>query len=226
MKVAALDDFIEGYINVFDENALIEISTQIDRVDLISFDPTFNNISFKADIVFLFSNPLNDKFKSAKVNVAVRGSTTVELNDKLAFVLKITLDQALVTTLKPFFYSETTKKDFESQFKKKMLPQVLQSFNTQLAKGIVLPLGTKITPNIKNGVVKITEDFIVAEAQHDDIQVINMPAIKKILLLDSNIDTIQKQKYPIVYHVGKDNIVKVLETDSENDDCLMTIRSF
>lgn len=125
MKVSILDNFIEGYINVFDENSLIEITTQIEKIDLISFDPTFNNISFKADIVCLFSNPLNDKFKSAKVNVAVRGSTTVELNDKLAFILKITLDQALVTALKPFFFSETTKKDFESQFKKKMLPQIL-----------------------------------------------------------------------------------------------------
>lgn len=92
MKVSVLDDLIEGYINVFEENALIEITTQIDRVELISFEQTFNNISFKADIVCLFSNPLNDKFKSAKVNVAIRGSTTVELNDKFAFVLKITLD--------------------------------------------------------------------------------------------------------------------------------------
>ena len=63
------------------------------------------------------------------------------------------------------------------------------------------------------------EDFIVAEAQHDDVQVISMPAIKKIMLIDSHTDTIQRQKYPVVYHVGKENIVKLLEIDSENDNC-------
>lgn len=46
-----------------------------------------------------------------------------------------------------------------------------------------------------------------------------MTAIKKIMLIDSHTDTIQRQKYPVVYYVGKDNIVKLLETDSENDYC-------
>ena len=77
MKVGALDDFIEGYSNVFDENFIIDITTQIEKVDIVSFDPTFNNVSFKADIVVMFSNPLNTQFKSAKARVAVRGSTTV-----------------------------------------------------------------------------------------------------------------------------------------------------
>ena len=92
MNVGALDDFIEGYSNVFDENSIIEITTQIEKVDIVSFDPTFNNVSFKADIVVLFSNPLHPHFKSAKARVAVRGSTTVKFNEKSSFIMQITLD--------------------------------------------------------------------------------------------------------------------------------------
>jgi len=87
MKVGALDDFIEGYSNVFDEKSVIEITTQVEKVDIVNFDPTFNNISFKADLVVLFSNPLHAQFKSAKARVAVRGSSTVKLNEKAAFIM-------------------------------------------------------------------------------------------------------------------------------------------
>jgi len=87
MKVGALDDFIEGYSNVFDEKSVIEITTQVEKVDIVNFDPTFNNISFKADLVVLFSNPLHTQFKSAKARVAVRGSSTVKLNEKAAFIM-------------------------------------------------------------------------------------------------------------------------------------------
>lgn len=129
MKVEALDDFIDGYSNVFNEKSIVEITTQIDKVELISLDPTFNNISFKAELVVLFSNPIKNTFKSAKVNVAIRGSATVEVNDKLAFLFKITLDQTLVTSLKPYFNTETTRSEFESEFKKKMMAKILVSIN-------------------------------------------------------------------------------------------------
>lgn len=92
MKVDKLEEFIDGYSMVFDEEAVIEITTHVLKVDIVSFDPTFNNVAFKADLNVLFSNPINPAFKSAKVSVAVRGSTTIKLNDKMAFILKITLD--------------------------------------------------------------------------------------------------------------------------------------
>jgi hypothetical protein len=41
MKVEDLEEFIEGYVNVFNEDDLIAITTQIERVEPISLDPTF-----------------------------------------------------------------------------------------------------------------------------------------------------------------------------------------
>jgi len=59
MKVSQLDDFIDGYSNVFHEDSVVEITTLVEKVDIVSFEPTFNNVAFKADIVLLFSNPIN-----------------------------------------------------------------------------------------------------------------------------------------------------------------------
>ena len=77
---------------VFTDPIQMKVTTQIEKVDIVSFDPTFNNVSFKADIVVLFSNPLHPYFKSAKARVAVRGSTTVKFNEKSSFIMQITLD--------------------------------------------------------------------------------------------------------------------------------------
>lgn len=99
MNAEKLDDFFDGYSTVFGEDASIDITTHVLKVDLVSFDPTFNNVYFKADIIVFFSNPINPAFKSAKVSVSVRGSTTIKLNEKMAFILKVTLDQTLVTSL-------------------------------------------------------------------------------------------------------------------------------
>jgi hypothetical protein len=84
----------------------------VEKVDIISFEPTFNNVAFKADIVLNFSNPINPQFMSARVRVSVRGSVVVQMNEKAAFMFKITLDQTLVTSIKPFFFTETTKEEF------------------------------------------------------------------------------------------------------------------
>lgn len=113
---------------MFDDKAVIEITTEVEKIDVVSFEPTFNNVAFKADIAVMFSNPINKSFKSAKVLVSVRGYTNIELDEKGKFLFKITLDQTLVTNLKPMFYTETTKKQFEKVFKKKLVPKLLATF--------------------------------------------------------------------------------------------------
>jgi len=69
-----------------------------------------------------------------------------------------------VTSLKPFFSSETTKSEFQTQFNKKMISKLLASFNTALSKGIKLPFGTRVMPLFKNTKVEIQEDYIIIEA--------------------------------------------------------------
>jgi len=171
MKVDKLEEFIDGYSTVFDEEAVIDITTHVLKVDIVSFDPTFNNVAFKADLNVLFSNPINPAFKSAKVSVSVRGSTTIRFNDKMAFILKITLDQTLVTSLQPFFSTETTREDFQKEFNKKLMNKILAQFDQVLAKGIKLPLGTHAgkyyEAKLKNTGVKIEPEFIVFEGSLD-----------------------------------------------------------
>lgn len=128
MKVSQLDEFIDSYSTVFDEKAIIDITTEVEKVDLVSFEPTFQNVAFKADLVVMFSNPINTQFMSAKVRVSVRGYTTISVNDRGALVLQLTLDQTIVTKLSPMFYTETSRKEFEKIFKKKLMPKILQGF--------------------------------------------------------------------------------------------------
>ena len=61
----------------------------------------------------------------------------------------------MVTSLKPFFNSETTKAEFQAEFNKKMIGKLLATFNSLLAKGFKLPLGTKSMPPLMNTRVEI-----------------------------------------------------------------------
>jgi hypothetical protein len=45
-----------------------------------------------------------------------------------------------------------------------MINKLLATFNATLAKGIKLPLGTRVMPLLKNTKVEIQEEFIIIEA--------------------------------------------------------------
>jgi hypothetical protein len=137
-------------------------------------------------MVVWFSNPIEPSFMSAKANVSIRGSATVDIDDQLKFIFKLSVDQTLVTSLKPFFFTETTRSEFEKEFKRKLTGKILNSINATLATGVRLPLGTSFQPTIKDRKVEIHSEFILIEAQLDDSHVNAQPKIKKINLHDSS----------------------------------------
>ena len=47
----------------------------------------------------------------------------------------------MVKRFRSFFYSETTKKEFEKEFKKKLSGKILENLNASLQRGVNLPLG-------------------------------------------------------------------------------------
>ena len=68
MSAEELEDAgIEGYTNVFDEKARINITTALHDLNPnnIMFEEAFGTISFSAILRLDFSNPLNSNFLSA-----------------------------------------------------------------------------------------------------------------------------------------------------------------
>jgi hypothetical protein len=96
------------------------------------------------------------------------------------------------------------------QFKKKMMPKILASFEHAFNKGIKLPLGTMTFPQLKNTSVKIKEECLVVDASID-LWADSMPAISKITLQDPQAKDVLLRKYPVVYHIGSDNQVRIVD---------------
>ena len=42
------------------------------------------------------------------------------------------MEQLMIKSFRPYFYSETTKQEFEKEFKKKLAGKILESVNIQL----------------------------------------------------------------------------------------------
>jgi len=71
----------ENFENVFNENAKIKISLLVTDMISFDFDETFGNIIFYANAEFLFSNPKNEKFLSAKIGSTIRGTISVKVSN-------------------------------------------------------------------------------------------------------------------------------------------------
>jgi len=65
MKVEDLNDLIEGFSTAFDENMMVNVSAQVDKIAAVSFDNDFDNIQVKADFTINFSNPMDSRFLAA-----------------------------------------------------------------------------------------------------------------------------------------------------------------
>lgn len=139
------------------------------------------------------------------------------MNEKATFVLKITLDQILVTQIRPFFFTETTKEEFSVPFKKKLMPKILASFDHAFSKGFKLPFGTIGFPQLKNTQVTIKEECIVVDAEIDESDDY-MPKITKITLQDPQAKAVLVRKYPVVYHISSDNSVKIVDAECNDDE--------
>ncbi len=77
-----LEGMIEGYENVFKEDAKIKISLLVNQMQNFDFDETFGNIIFYANVEFLFSNPKNEKFLSAKIDATIKGTINIKINNE------------------------------------------------------------------------------------------------------------------------------------------------
>lgn len=65
MKVEDLNDLIEGFSTAFDENMMVNVSAQVDKIAAVSFDNDFDNIQVKAEFTINFSNPIDSRFLAA-----------------------------------------------------------------------------------------------------------------------------------------------------------------
>ena len=118
MSVEDLEDYISGFQTAFDESDKVNITIGIDKIKGVSFDKTFGNLPFTAEATISFSNPIETSFSSAEAKIAFKGIAEVEVNDRLGLNFKVSQERVVVTSLHPFFQSDTTLKEFESEFVK------------------------------------------------------------------------------------------------------------
>lgn len=119
VSVEELEDLIEGYQNAFKEEEIVKISIQIDNIYDVLFDETFGNIPFKAEATITFTNPIEERFSSAQAKLAFKGIAELTVKEDLSFAFQVSQEQLRVSKLQSFFMTETSMKEFESEFKKK-----------------------------------------------------------------------------------------------------------
>ena len=66
----------------------------------------------------------------------------------------------MVKRFRSFFYSETTKKEFEKEFKKKLSGKILENLNASLQRGVNLPLGIGGSKSY-NSEIRVLEDCLL-----------------------------------------------------------------
>ena len=66
-----------------------------------------------------------------------------------------------MTKLTPYFYSETSLKEFETEFKGELPSQLLRLINNRLAEGVMLPLGVDNQENKLLSKITIFKDYVV-----------------------------------------------------------------
>lgn len=108
MTVEDLDDYIEGYLRVFEEDEVINIESTFSDLQILSFDQTFQNVPFKSLLSIEFSNPIDPDYLSARVDFFIRGEATPVVKDNYQLGFSFKLEQAKVKSFSPYFFSETT----------------------------------------------------------------------------------------------------------------------
>ena len=69
----------------------------------------------------------------------------------------------MVKGFKAFFYSETSKKEFETEFKKKLSGKILENLNSMLQQGVKLPLGISGSKSY-NSEISVFEEYLLITA--------------------------------------------------------------
>ena len=156
-----MEDYIEGYSNVFDENDMVNVTIGIDKIHGVQFDKTFGNLPFTAEATISFSNPIETSFSSAQAKIAFKGIAEVDVNEHLGLNFKVSQERLVVTSLHPYFMSDTSVKEFETKFVKTMPQQFLSLINEKLALGVQLPLGWDNNETSLEKQLTINDDYIL-----------------------------------------------------------------
>ena len=165
MKVEELDNFAEGFSTAFDENMMVEISAQLDKVKATSFDNDFDNIAIKAEITINFSNPIDGRFLAAQAKVTMKGTAKVSIINHFLFSLQITQEQVKVQKFTPYFLSETTLAEFEEEYLDTLQDKILTALNKKFKTGIPLPLGADLNLEPIPMIVSIYKDYLLVETR-------------------------------------------------------------
>ena len=177
MKVEDLEDLAEGFSTAFNEDLMVNIWAQLDKVKATSFDNDFGNIAIKAEFTINFGNPMDSRFLAAQAKVTLKGTAELQIIESFLFSLNIKQEQVKVSKFSPFFLSETTQAEFEEEYLDKLQDQILQALNKKFMKGIPLPLGADLNHESIPTKVTIYKDYLLCEMipikkqqQHSHVQ--------------------------------------------------------
>ena len=65
IKVEDLEDMAQGFSEAFDENMMVDVTAQIDKISASQFDNDFGHIAVKAEFIVNFENPIDSRFLAA-----------------------------------------------------------------------------------------------------------------------------------------------------------------
>ena len=120
----------------------------------------------------------------------------------------------MVTTLTPYFQSETTAKEFEQEFKSKMPTQLLKMINKRLSEGINLPLGWDHQNKKKtSNKISIYKDYILIsqKVNQTDTETKNSEdrfEMTHFQNYDHEQDEATLRNYPISYVVNRSKVAR------------------
>lgn len=204
-----MEDYIEGFTNVFDENDKINATITVDKIHGVQFDQTFGNLPFTAEATLSFSNPIETSFSSAEAKIAFKGIAEINVNDKLGLDFTVSQERLVVTSLHPYFLSDTTVKEFEKEFTKNLPKQFLQLINAKLAEGLQLPLGLDDSQSKHEKTIQIHEGYVViSEKPSAESSSGSKFELSHYQTYDLDSDEVKLRSYPIAHEVNKNKVIK------------------
>ena len=163
---------------------------KIERKSLV-FEEAFGTVSYSSKLRLDFSNPMKEEFMSAKVGWAMRGAASAVLLNSMDFAILLNVEQLKVVEFKPFFFTDTTLKEFRTVFDG-LAQKMISVINQKLSMGIPLPIGTGMKSSLAGEKkVHVKKDMIVTEVGGFDIS-----PILKISKFDPATQQEQIQAYP------------------------------
>ena len=161
VTIEDLESMIEGYENVFKEDAKIKISLLVTEMQNFDFDETFGNIIFYAKVEFLFSNPKNEKFLSAKIDATIKGTINIKINNGQELSMIVKPENHVCTQFWPYFKTETTLSEVNKVFIKEYSDKILRETNKALDKSLFLPFGNNDATQKMASNITFKKDFVI-----------------------------------------------------------------